>query len=79
MEQYDGLREPEKADAIMRGNFLADRKKNGLIVQMYSIGNFMLRSPMIPWRIRSCATGCSKIRSNRRPISRIFVLIHISG
>jgi hypothetical protein len=38
MEQYDALSEPEKADAIMQGNFLADREENGLIVQLYSLG-----------------------------------------
>jgi hypothetical protein len=29
--------QPEKADAIMQGNFLADREENGLIVQLYGI------------------------------------------
>ncbi len=38
MEQYNALREPEKADAIIKGNFLADREENGLIVQLYSLG-----------------------------------------
>jgi hypothetical protein len=30
--------QPEKADAIMQGNFLADREENGLIVQLYGLG-----------------------------------------
>lgn len=38
MEQYEALTELEKADAIMQGNFLADREENGLIVQLYSLG-----------------------------------------
>lgn len=32
--------EPKKADAIMQGSFLADRKENRLILQLYSVGNF---------------------------------------
>ena len=39
MEQYDALSEAEKADAIMQGNFLADREENGLVVQLYSLGS----------------------------------------
>lgn len=38
MEQYDALGDPEKADAIIKGSFLADREENGLIVQLYSLG-----------------------------------------
>jgi hypothetical protein len=38
IEQYNALSEPEKADAIIQGNFLADREENGLIVQLYSLG-----------------------------------------
>ncbi len=38
MEQYEALTEPEQADAIMQGNFLADREENGLVVQLYSLG-----------------------------------------
>jgi hypothetical protein len=38
MEKYDALSEPEKAEAIMQGNFLADREENGLVVQLYSLG-----------------------------------------
>jgi len=39
MEQYEALSEPEKADAITQGNFLADREENGLMVQLYSLGS----------------------------------------
>jgi hypothetical protein len=38
MEEYDALTEPEKADAIVSGSFLADREENGLIVQLFSLG-----------------------------------------
>lgn len=38
MEQYNELNEPEKAEAIIQGDFLADREENGLIVQLYSLG-----------------------------------------
>ncbi|MFC0513067.1 hypothetical protein ACFFGT_02610 [Mucilaginibacter angelicae] len=38
MEQYNALSETDKADAIMQGNFLADREENGLVVQLYSLG-----------------------------------------
>ncbi len=40
MEQYEALSEAEQADAVMQGNFLADREENGLMVQLYSVGNF---------------------------------------
>ena len=38
MEQYQSLSEPEKAEAIIQGEFLADREENGLVVQLYSLG-----------------------------------------
>jgi hypothetical protein len=38
MEQYDALSEPEKAEAIRQGDFLADREENGLTVQLFSLG-----------------------------------------
>ena len=40
MEQYDALDNAEKAAAILQGRFLADREENGLIVQLYGVGNF---------------------------------------
>ena len=59
MEQYNGLSEPEKADAIMRGNFLADREENGLIVRLYSVGNFYAEvtcDPLANKILRYCAS-----------------------
>lgn len=38
MEQYEALGEAEKAEAILQGTFLADREENGLVVQLYSLG-----------------------------------------
>ncbi len=40
MEQYDALDERDQINAIIQGNFLADREENGLIVQLYSLGKF---------------------------------------
>ncbi|MDP9077759.1 MAG: hypothetical protein M3O71_10080 [Bacteroidota bacterium] len=40
IEEYHALNETEKAAAILQGTYLADREENGLIVQLYSIGNF---------------------------------------
>jgi hypothetical protein len=42
IEQYNALSEREKADAIMQGDFLADREENGLIVQLYRAGGFYI-------------------------------------
>ncbi|MFA6245326.1 MAG: hypothetical protein WC615_00205 [Mucilaginibacter sp.] len=38
LEQYNALHEPEKAEVIMQGNFLAEREENGLPVQLYNLG-----------------------------------------
>ena len=40
MEQYQLLSEPEKAEVIIQGTFLADREENGLVVQLYNVGSF---------------------------------------
>ena len=57
MEEYDALAEAEKAAAILNGDFLADREENGLIVQLYSVGNFYgelyydsLANKILRWR-----------------------------
>ncbi|MES2276609.1 MAG: hypothetical protein V4592_11340 [Bacteroidota bacterium] len=56
MEQYDALEETQKA-AVMQGEFLADREENGLMVQLYSVGNFYgelyydrLANKILRWR-----------------------------
>lgn len=57
MEEYDALEENQKAAAIISGVFLADREENGLIVQLYSIGNIYgelyydpLANKVLRWR-----------------------------
>ncbi|MES2275933.1 MAG: hypothetical protein V4592_07920 [Bacteroidota bacterium] len=39
-EDFHALSETEKAEAVWQGNFLADREENGLMVQLYAVGNF---------------------------------------
>ncbi len=36
-EDFEGLTETEKADAVWQGSFLADREENGLMVQLYAV------------------------------------------
>lgn len=50
---------------VLRGDFLADREENGLIVQLYRVGSFygeLYYNPLEP--IGSCAGGPSREHSN---------------
>ena len=64
MEQYDALDNAEKAAAILQGGFLADREENGLIVQLYGVGNFYgesyydpLANKILRWRAFECSNS----------------------
>jgi hypothetical protein len=77
MEEYDALDEAEKAAVILRGDFLADREENGLIVQLYRVGSFYgelyydpLANKILRWRafegIRQVGPYLARIRFNAR-------------
>lgn len=40
LDEFNKLNEPEKAEIIKQGTFLADREENGLIVRLYSLDKF---------------------------------------
>ena len=57
IKEYDALDETEKPAVILRGDFLADREENGLIVQLYSVDSFYgeiyydpLANKILRWR-----------------------------
>jgi len=37
---FNALTDHEKAEAVWKGNFLADREEDGFTVQLYSLDNF---------------------------------------
>ncbi|MDB5141135.1 MAG: hypothetical protein JWR12_3051 [Mucilaginibacter sp.] len=37
---FNSLTDTEKAEAVWRGSFLADRGENGLMVQLYAVSSF---------------------------------------
>jgi hypothetical protein len=40
LDDFNALNEPEQAEAIWQGTFLADREENGFFVRLYSLNNF---------------------------------------
>ena len=77
MEDYDALGDKEKAATILNGEFLADREENGLMVQLYSVGNFYgelyydpLANRILRWRafknIQQLGPYLAHIRLNDR-------------
>jgi hypothetical protein len=77
MEEFDALDEAEKAAVILNGDFLADREENGLMVQLYSVGNFYgelyydpLANKILRWRafegIQPLGPYLAHIRFNTR-------------
>lgn len=57
IKAYDALDETAKAAVILKGDFLADREENGLMVQLYSVGSFYgelfydpLANKILRWR-----------------------------
>jgi hypothetical protein len=41
-DDFEALTETEKAEAVWRGSFLADREENGLMVQLYAVGSIYI-------------------------------------